>query len=285
VRFLERAVRAGSVPDFLLRHAEREVAERLQITQRNFKTAALISAYDAGLLQSLKDSRPDLSAISLCQTLPLALQCGPRSAVFTDEALPLAWASIDLAVAALSLNFANDLPGVFIQVRRALKPDGLFTGAILGGDTLIELRQVFLDAEQEMTGGASPRVSPTVDVRDLGGLLQRAGFALPVTDSEKVTVSYASLEALMRDLRGMGASNALAARSRTFLPRSLLGRADEIYRERYPLEGGRIAVTFEFLYFSGWAPHESQQKPLAPGSAKTRLADALKQNGKNQSRR
>ena len=169
----------------------------------------------------------------------------------------------------------NDLPGALVQIRRTLKPDGLFVGCLLGGATLTELRQAFTQAEAEIEGGASPRVAPFADLRDLGSLMQRAGFALPVTDVETMTVRYADPFGLMRDLRGMGLSNSLTDRRRTPLKRATLLRAAQIYAERFADPDGRVRATFETVWLSGWAPHESQQKPLRPGSAKTRLADAL----------
>jgi SAM-dependent methyltransferase len=192
------------------------------------------------------------------------------------ETVPVAPGSANLVVSPLSLHLTNDTPGVFIQVRRALAPDGLFLAAIPGNGTLQELREVLLAAESEIAGGASPRVIPFADVRDIGALLQRAGFALPVTDTETYTVRYASLFALMKDLRAMGMTNTLAARSRKPLSRAVFLRAAELYAERFADPDGRIRATFSIIYLSGWAPHESQQKPLRPGSAKRRLADALK---------
>jgi SAM-dependent methyltransferase len=194
--------------------------------------------------------------------------------VADEEALPLKDSSLDLIASALSLHVVNDLPGALVQIRRALRPDGLFIGALLGGDTLIELRHAFAIAESEILGGVSPRVFPTASLQDTGGLLQRAGFALPVSDSEKVTVTYASPLALMNDLRSMGASNSLLQRSRRPLRRDVLARAAGVYSDLYG-GGGKVAATFEVLYLSGWAPHASQQKPLKPGSAAMRLSDAL----------
>jgi SAM-dependent methyltransferase len=192
-----------------------------------------------------------------------------------EEALPFADGSLDLVVSALSLQFVNDLPGTLIQIRRALKPDGLLLAALVGGETLRELRQAFAAAEAEIAHGISPRVAPFADVRELGGLLQRAGFALPVTDADRITARYDSPLSLMRDLRRMGATNALIERSRRPLKRATLRRLLEIYAERFADADGRIRATFEIVWLSGWAPHASQQKPLPPGSAKTRLADAL----------
>src|SRR5215472_826215 len=192
-----------------------------------------------------------------------------------EEALPFRDASLDLVVSALALQFVNDLPGTLIQIRRALKPDGLLLAALTGGDTLTELRQAFAAAEAEIEDGISPRVVPFSDVRDMGALLQRAGFALPVIDVDRVTARYASPISLMHDLRRMGATNALLERSRRPLKRATLMRMMEIYAERFADRDGRIRATFEIVWFSGWAPHESQQKPLAPGSARQRLAEVL----------
>jgi SAM-dependent methyltransferase len=191
------------------------------------------------------------------------------------EALPFCDASVDLVVSALALQYVNDLPGTLIQIRRALKPDGLFLAAMLGGDTLSELRQAFAAAETEIEGGVSPRVAPFADVREMGALLQRAGFALPVTDVDRLTVRYSSAFTLMVELRRMGATNALTERRRTPLRRATLNRMAEIYAQRFSDRDGKIRATFEIIWLSGWAPHESQQKPLRPGSAQARLADAL----------
>jgi len=192
-----------------------------------------------------------------------------------EEALPFRDASLDLVVSALALQFVNDLPGTLIQIRRALKPDGLLLAALAGGDTLTELRQAFAAAEAEVEDGISPRVVPFSDVRDMGTLLQRAGFALPVTDVDRVTARYASPISLMQDLRRMGATNALLERSRRPLKRATLTRMTQIYAERFADRDGRVRATFEIVWLSGWAPHASQQKPLAPGSAHQRLADVL----------
>jgi SAM-dependent methyltransferase len=223
----------------------------------------------------LAEQHPRLRVISLSACLPSARLCPAPRAVADEEALPLKDASLDLVTSVLSLHLVNDLPGALVQIRRALRPDGLFLAALLGGDSLIELRQAFMVAETETAGGASPRVFPTADIRDMGGLLQRAGFALPVADTEQLTVTYADAFALMRELKAMGTANALAARSKKPLRRDTLHRAAQIYAERFGAGAGRVKATFEILYLSGWAPHESQQKPLKPGSAAARLADAL----------
>jgi SAM-dependent methyltransferase len=189
--------------------------------------------------------------------------------------LPLRDGSLDLVVSALALQFVNDLPGALVQIHRALKPDGLFLAALLGGETLTELRQSFAAAEVEIEGGVSPRVVPFADVREMGALLQRAGFALPVTDVERLTVRYSSPFILMGELRRMGATNVLAERRRNLLRRATLKRMAELYAERFSDRDGKVRATFEIVWLSGWAPHESQQKPLRPGSAQSRLADAL----------
>jgi SAM-dependent methyltransferase len=189
--------------------------------------------------------------------------------------VPFEPASLDLAVSLLSLQAMNDIPGMLIQIRRALRPDGLFMAAIVGGDSLNELRTAFADAESEVEGGLSPRVAPFADVRELGALLQRAGFALPVVDSERLTVRYDSAPALMHDLRRMGATNVMQERRRRPLKRATLRRMEEIYAGRFADADGRLRASFEIIWLSGWAPHESQQKPLQPGSAAQRLADAL----------
>jgi SAM-dependent methyltransferase len=201
---------------------------------------------------------------------------GDTLAVMADaEALPFRDATLDLVVSALALQFVNDLPGTLIQIKRALKPDGLFLAALVGGDTLTELRQAFAAAEAEIEDGISPHVAPFADLREMGTLLQRAGFALQVTDIDRLTVRYASPFDLMHVLRRMGASNPLIVRLRRPLKRATLMRMVEIYAERFSDTDGRIRATFEIVWLSGWAPHESQQQPLKPGSAQRRLADAL----------
>lgn len=205
----------------------------------------------------------------------LLARCDGPSVLSDAEILPLAPESVDLIVSGLAWQFVNDVPGVLAQVRRALKPDGLLLASVLGGETLKELREAWLLAETEVSGGASPRVAPFADIRDLGALLQRAGFALPVADGDTFSVTYETPLALMSELKAMAASNMLVERRRTPVTRGLLLRAAEIYKERFALTDGRVPATFEIITLTAWAPHESQQKPLQPGSAKTRLADAL----------
>lgn len=193
----------------------------------------------------------------------------------SEEAVPFSPETFDLVTSALSLHAVNDLPGALIQIRQVLRPNGLFVGALFGGETLTELRQSFAEAELEILGGISPRVAPFADVRDLGGLLQRAGFALPVSDFERTVVRYGEPVKLFTDLRMMGETNVLAERAKHPLRRAVLEAALRSYREKYSDSDGRVRATFDIIYLTGWAPHESQLKPLRPGSAKTRLADAL----------
>jgi SAM-dependent methyltransferase len=264
-----RRVRAARAPaDFLLRCAAEEIADRLTTVLRDFERVVEVGS----LSTTLREAIPRKSGGTYLRLGPAA---GMPDIVADEEALPLAPETFDLAVSALSLQAVNDLPGALAQIRRTLKPDGLFLAALLGGATLTELRQSFTRAEAEIEGGASPRVFPFGDVRDFGALLQRAGFALPVTDSDSLTVRYADAFALMADLRAMGGTNILAARRRAPTRRTTIFRMAEIYRERFADADGRIRATFEIVYLSGWAPHESQQNPLKPGSAKVRLADAL----------
>lgn len=191
------------------------------------------------------------------------------------EALPYSEHSMDLIRSNLMLHTVNDLPGLLLQIRKALKPDGLFVAAMFGGESLYQLRKCLMDAEMELKGGASPRVFPFIDKQQAGALMQRAGFALPVIDSEMVTVTYQNMFKLMADLRGMGENNILHARDRRNPGKAFFMRAAELYQERYAEDDGRICATFEMIFLLGWSPHESQQKPLKPGSAQNRLADAL----------
>lgn len=274
---LDRAIRAAERDggaDFLLRRAAEELVERLSLVQRTFAVAADVGtpgphaaravATRTGLIYRLAPTQASLGAGDF---LGLVGDC---------ERLPWAAGSLDLVVSLLALHNVNDLPGALIQMRSALRPDGLLLAALMGGETLAELRQSLTIAESEVTGGAAPRVAPFADVRALGGLLQRAGFALPVIDSDRVVVRYPDLAALMRDLRAFGATNALHARSRAPLRREVLTRAQAVYSERFADPDGRLRATFETLWLSGWAPHQSQPKPLKPGSAAMRLEDALK---------
>jgi SAM-dependent methyltransferase len=271
-RRLARHRAAAASHDFLVRHAGEDVWARLGIVQRRLPVALCLGAGATGLAARLRE-RPGTELV-----IEAGLD-GPGILV-DEEALPFGAGSLDLVVSVLGLQLVNDLPGALVQMRRALRPDGLLLAAVLGGSSLAELREAFIAAETELEGGASPRVAPFADVRQLGQLLQRAGFALPVADSDTLEVGYASALHLMRDLRGMGWANPLRERRRSFLRRTTLMRAAEIYAERHARPDGRIKATFELVTLTGWAPHESQPKPLRPGSATTRLADALGKTGR-----
>jgi len=258
----DRARRLGPAT-FLLDRVAEDLKERLHAVLRDFTDVADIGTPGEAVRRSLSGRFKSVAHIELPE----------------NEALPLEPGSLELAVSALAFQFVNDLPGVLAQLRRALKPDGLLLAAMIGGDTLNELRQSFAAAEAECEGGVSPRVAPSVDLRDLGSLLQRAGFALPVTDVDRVVVRYDSAFALMADLRRMGATNVLVERRRTPTRRATLARMAEVYGERFADADGRIRATFDVIWLSGWAPHESQQRPLKPGSAQASLADAVKRKG------
>jgi NADH dehydrogenase [ubiquinone] 1 alpha subcomplex assembly factor 5 len=261
--------------DFLLARVADDLAERLSAINRRFPIALNLGAHHGLIGRRLRRLPGIEMVIDVEPAARLLAQCGGPRVQADEEALPFADESLDLVVSGLALHFVNDLPGTLLQVRRHLRPDGLLLAAMLGGTTLTELRNALLAAEEEIEGGASPRVAPFADVRDLGALLQRAGFALPVADSETVTVTYADPLALMRELRAMGAANVLLARKKSPLRRATLTRALEIYVDRFGLANGRIPATFEIITLTAWAPHESQQKPLQPGSAKVRLAEVL----------
>ena len=269
-----RAARLGPAT-FLLDRVAGDLSDRLATVMRQFPLAADLATSGDAVRQVLLASGKVGDVVTLDEDDAAAVAPGTLRVVTDIEALPLREASLDLAVSGLALQFVNDLPGTLIQVRRALKPDGLFIAALLGGATLTELRQALTEAEAEMEGGVSPRVAPLIDVRELGALLQRAGFALPVTDADRVTVRYDNVIALMHDLRRMAATNPLIERRRTPLRRTTLARAGAIYADRFADSDGRIRASFEIVWLSGWAPHERQQQPLRPGSARTRLADAL----------
>jgi NADH dehydrogenase [ubiquinone] 1 alpha subcomplex assembly factor 5 len=259
----------------LLAHVAAEIAERIGAILRDFPLALDLGAYH-GVLGRAVAALPSGGDMIYAESVPaLAALCPRPSLVCDEELLPFKDESLSLVVSGLALHRVNDLPGALVQIRRALRPDGLFLGAALGSRSLQELRHVLIEAEAERHRGASPRVAPFADVREYGALLQRAGFALPVTDAELLNVTYRSPRELMREIRALGGGNVMATRRKTPLPPGTLERAEEIYRERYGSPEGRIAASFEIVYLTGWAPHASQQKPLAPGSAKQRLADAL----------
>ena len=275
---LDRAAKGFTGADFLQRRAALDLVERLEAIMRDFPRAVDLSARRGAFAEALAQS-PAAGRIGLLAEADLsgAMLAGRGGArvVLDEERLPFAPESLDLAVSTLGLHWTNDVVGALIQVRRALKPDGLFLAAFLGGATLTELRQALTQAEGELLGGAGSRVSPFADSRDAAGLLQRAGFALPVADVDRIAVSYEHPLKLLADLRQMGETNVLADRHPRGLTRTLLARAAEIYAERFARPDGRVSATFEIVTLTGWAPHPDQQQPLAPGSAKVRLADAL----------
>ena len=255
-----RALRFGPAT-FLLDRVAEDMEERLHAVLRDFADAADIWTPGTVLRKPSRERFKSVTQISL---------------ELAQETLPFRPESLDLVVSGLAFQFVNDLPGVLAQIRRALKPDGLLLAAMIGGDTLTELRQSFASAEAECEGGVSPRVAPFADLRDVGSLLQRAGFALPVTDVDRIVARYDSAFALMQDLRRMGATNILLERRRTPTRRATMLRMAQIYGERFADADGRVRATFDVIWLSGWTPHESQQKPLKPGSAKASLAEAVK---------
>ncbi|MEM8700599.1 MAG: methyltransferase domain-containing protein [Pseudomonadota bacterium] len=266
--------RAKPGADFLLANVADDLRDRLLLINRRFETAVDLGGHTGRISRAIAETgkaerllRADLFFADPHLPAP--------DLVFDDALLPLKDQSVDLIVSALNLHLVNDLPGSLIQIRRALAPDGLFLAVLPGAGTLTELRDSLTRAELETTGGAAARVLPFADTRDLGSLLQRAGFSLPVTDMDTITVRYDTMFALLRDLQEMGATSVLKQSAARPLPRAALLRAAEIYAQDHADADGRIRATFTLITLSGWAPHESQQKPLRPGSAKTRLADAL----------
>ena len=281
----DRAARSAAAHEFLVRESARRLLDRLEDVTRRFSRALDLGCRGGILSRSLKGRggiesivHADLSWEMVRRiSRPSPSGCAPaeRRVVADEERLPFAPGSFDVVLSNLSLHWTNDLPGALIQLNRTLKPDGLFLATMFGGDTLWELREALLRAEAESEGGASPRVSPFVDVRDAGDLLNRARFALSVADVDTVTVTYPDMFRLMADLRGMGETNAARARRRTFTRRDTLMRAGAIYRELHGDEEGRLPATFQIVSLTGWAPHASQPRPRRPGSATARLADAL----------
>jgi len=275
-RHRDRAAPGLARHDFLLREIGERLGERIGDIRRDFPRVLDLGAHDGAMADYLGPAGRDMVVqCDLSPAMTAANRRGHPRVVADEEWLPFAPESFDLAVSNLSLHWVNDLPGALAQVRRALKPDGFFLGALLGGDSLFELRRCLMDAELKIEGGLSPRISPMADIRDAGNLLTRAGFALPVADSDTLTVSYANAFELMKELRGMGESNAVAERRKGFSRRATLLEAAAMYAKDYADEDGRVTVTFQVLYLGGWTPHASQQKPLKPGSAAQRLADAL----------
>jgi SAM-dependent methyltransferase len=271
----ERVVLGGDGSDFLFAEVADRMADRLSDVKRGFGIGVDLGSRGGHMARAaLRTGR--VERLYAADASPeLAGRLAVPAVAADEEALPFADASLDLVLSSLALHWVNDLPGTLVQVRRALKPDGLFLAALFGGETLWQLREVLMEAELAVMGGVSARVSPMADLRDAAGLLQRAGFALPVADRDPITVAYPDVRALMRDLSRMGESNAVRLRAPGPLRRAILAEAGRLYQERHAFEGRRVRATFEILYISGWAPAPTQQKPLRPGQATSRLADAL----------
>ena len=272
-----RRAKEFSDHDFLFREVAERLADRLDDVKHVFPTALDLGARDGVMAAALKGRGGVTTLIQteLAECLAWAASRRALAVAADEEALPFADGSFDLVLSCLSLHWVNDLPGTLAQIRRVLKPDGLLLAALFGYGTLAELREAFLAAEAAKTGGAGPRVSPFADLRDAAGLLQRAGFAMPVADADTINVTYDNAFALMRDLRGMGESNAATLRPRRPLARATLYHTGELYTRRFAQPDGRVRARFQVVYLTGWAPGEGQPRPLKPGSATARLADAL----------
>lgn len=274
-RHRDRAAARFGDHDFLFREIGERLLDRIDDMRRSFPVAVDLGCR-TGLLADGAKGRGGIETWISADLSAAMVACAPAPNLVADEEmLPFADGSLDLVVSTLSLHWVNDLPGALIQIRRALKPDGLFLAALWGGDTLIELRDALFEAELAAHGGVSPRTSPVADLRDAGMLLQRAGFALPVVDSDLLTVTYSDALALMRDLRGMAETNATRERSRRPSSRAFLADAAARYATDHAGADGRIVASFQAIFLTGWAPAASQQQPLRPGSAKARLSDAL----------
>ena len=248
--------------NFLFEWVKTNLLDRLDVIQRDYQRVVQLGARGGAILDH---------AVVCDLNAPFS-----PHVIADEEYLPFSPQSLDCVISALNLHSVNDLPGALLQIKQALKPDGLFIAALFGGETLYELRSALSATEMEMRGGLSPRVFPFADKQELGALLQRAGFALPVVDSEIVTVSYEHIFKLMDDLRGMGEGNVIAARDKRYVGKEFFMRAGRHYADNFAENGGRIPASFEIIFLIGWAPHDNQQKPLRPGSAQNRLADALK---------
>ena len=276
-RHRDRAARGLDRHDFLFRETAERLADRLDDVARKFPTALDLGCH-GGELAGVLGKRGGIETLVQADFSPAMARraaAGGRPTVAADEeCLPFAPRSFDLVLSNLSLHWVNDLPGALLQIRQCLKPDGLFLAAMLGGDTLGQLRQVLLEAELVTAGGAGPRISPFADLRDAGSLLQRAGFALPVVDADTLTVGYRDITTLMHDLRGMGEANATHSRALR-LTRATLAQASDLYQKRFADPEGRLTASFQVVHLTAWAPHDSQQQALRPGSARSRLAEAL----------
>ena len=271
----DRAARHFAAHDFLVRESALRLVDRLADLRHRFSVALDWGAHGTIGAEALGATGRVDAIVHAAPSSDLARRAPAPRLVADEEALPFRDGAFDLVFANLTLHWTNDLPGALLQLRRALKPDGLLLAALLGGETLHELRAALMDAELAEEGGVSPRVSPMAQAADMGGLLQRAGFALPVVDLDRIEASYGDAFALMRDLRGMGETNAVLKRRRAFTRRATLARAAALYAERHAGPDGRIPATFQIITLTAWAPGVGQQKALRPGSAKARLADVL----------
>lgn len=271
----DRAAASITGADFLLQDVAERLLDRLSLVKKEFLLMLDLGAHHGVLAQKLRAREGTQAVFCSDISFGMARQSAAPAVVADEEFLPFAPQSLDAVVSNLSLHWVNDLPGALLQIRRALKPDGLFLTAVLGGESLRELRDALMTGEAAATGGVSPRVSPFIDMRDMGALMQRAGFALPVVDSDIITVDYSSPLKLMQDLRATGAANATLNRLTRPTRRGVIMEAAKAYHDKYADKNGRVPATFQVIYAIGWAPAATQQKPLQPGTAKTRLADAL----------
>jgi len=260
--------------DFLFRELAERLLDRLADIRQGFPLAADLSP-QPGLLEAIRQEiNPALGGIET--VIPAAPMMPAAGGILCEEeALPFRPGSLDLILNCMGLHWVNDLPGALVQIRDALRPDGLFLGVLLGGETLTELRQCLMEAELATSGGASPRVSPMVGMRDAAGLLQRASFALPVADAETINVTYQDALSLMRELRGMGEGNALVARPRRPVSRQVIAAASALYAARFAEPDGRIRATFQAIFLTGWAPSANQQQPARRGSGEVSLRDVF----------
>lgn len=278
----ERARDNFAQHNVLFEEVSSQLIERLEGINRPFQRVLDLSSRSFSVAKTLAKQNPSRFIVHGHSTDDVNKLMLNHVCVADEEWLPFRDASFDLIINNLSLHWANDLPGALIQIRRALKPDGFFIAALFGGETLRELRECLYEAEMQLRGGVSQHISPFADIQDCGGLLQRAGFNLPVVDKERFTLTYRDTFQLMRELRGMGEGNILTTRDKRFMPSALFVEADRIYKSRFagapenPATNGKITATFDVLFIAGWAPHDNQQKPLKPGEAQTRLAQALK---------
>lgn len=273
----DRAAGNFAAHDFLVREVAERLADRLDDVKRRFPLALDLGCHTGEIADTLR-GRGGIETLVQCDLSPAMAAAAARNGHMTlaadEEWLPFRPHCFDLVVSCLSLHWVNDLPGTLLQIRRVLKPDGLFIGTLLGSGTLAELRQCLAEAELAEEGGVSPRVAPFADVKDLGGLLQRAGFTLPVADSDSVPVSYGDPMRLMADLRGMGETNAVAEQRKGLTRRATLLHAIALYQQNFAGQDGRLPASFQVLTMTGWAPHPCQPAPAPQGCAVPGFADS-----------